>query len=179
MSYREWPVLGGASVMCETIPLPADSAADAERLVRAMNLEGYAMVEFRRDRRGRPVLMEVNARLGGSLALAVAAGVNFPALLYDWQLGRPLTACPTYRAGRRLRWLAADVWNLKYVLRHPGQPDVPPRLKAAARFAADFLRPRVDYGLESGDVRPLLGKVRKLIWPEGVQRVFNAGRHDR
>ena len=31
------------------------------------------MVEFRRDRQGQPVLMEVNPRMGGSLALAIAA----------------------------------------------------------------------------------------------------------
>ena len=171
MSYREWPVLGGASVMCETIPLPADSAAGAERLVRAMNLEGYSMVEFRRDRQGRPVLMEVNPRLGGSLALAIAAGVNFPELLYNWKLGRPLEECQAYRAGRRLRWLAGDVWNLKYVFKNQGQPDAPPRLNAAARFAADFLRPNVSYGLEQDDMRPLLGKVSQLIFQDGVQRV--------
>jgi predicted ATP-grasp superfamily ATP-dependent carboligase len=173
MSYREWPVLGGASVMCETIPLPADSAAGAERLVRAMNLEGYSMVEFRRDRQNRPVLMEVNPRLGGSLALAIAAGVNFPELLYKWKLGRALEECRAYRAGRRLRWLAGDIWNLKYVFKNQGQPDVPPRLNAAARFAADFLRPNVGYGLEQGDMRPLLGKVNKLIFHDSVQRVRN------
>ena len=32
------------------------------------------MVEFRRDREGRPVLMEVNARMPGSMALAISAG---------------------------------------------------------------------------------------------------------
>jgi predicted ATP-grasp superfamily ATP-dependent carboligase len=171
MSYREWPVLGGASVMCETISLPADSAASAERLVRAMNLEGYSMVEFRRDRQGQPVLMEVNARLGGSLALALAAGVNFAEMLYCWQLGRPLAEVRTYRAGRRLRWLAADVWNLKHVFRNQGQPDVPPRLGAAAQFAVDFLRPNVGYGLEQGDLRPLFGKVNNLIFHDGAQWV--------
>jgi len=55
--------------------------------VQAMNLEGSAMVAFRRDRQGRPVLMEVNPRLRDSLALASAAGVNFPEMLYNWQIG--------------------------------------------------------------------------------------------
>jgi len=100
--------------------------------------------------------MEVNARLGGSLALALAAGVNFPEMLHNWKLGRTL---------------AADVWNLKHVFRHQGQPDVPPRLGAAARFAVDFLRPNVGYGLERGDPRPLFGKVNSLICYEGVQWV--------
>src|SRR5262249_41675697 len=68
-SHRDWPVLGGVSVLCETIPLLPDITTSAERLVRAMDLEGCSMVEFRRDRYGHPSLMEVNPRLGGSVAL--------------------------------------------------------------------------------------------------------------
>jgi hypothetical protein len=71
-----------------------------------------------------------------------------------------------YPAGRRLRWLAGDVRHLKYVWANQGRPDVPPRLAAAARFAADFLRPHVAYGLEPSDPRPMLSKLDKFFgWP--------------
>lgn len=113
ISHREWPVMGGASVLCETIDPLQDIMSASERLVRAMDLEGCSMVEFRRDTVGRPVLMEVNPRMGGSVALAIAAGVNFPRLLFDWKLGRHLHAVPDYRVGQRLRWLAGDIWNIK------------------------------------------------------------------
>src|SRR5260221_1073831 len=66
-SYREWPMLGGASVFYESIPPTSDITDPAERLIRAMDLDGCSVVEFRRDRQGRPALMEVNPRMSGSV----------------------------------------------------------------------------------------------------------------
>lgn len=170
VSHREWPILGGASVLCETISLPADIGEDATRLVQAMDLEGCSMVEFRRDRQGRPVLMEVNPRMGGSVALAISAGVNFPALLYAWKLDQPLTDCSAYRAGKRLRWLAGDVWNLKCVFENQGRPDVPPWPNAAASFVADFARHIQLDGFELGDLRPSLAEMDRLVLRHGLGR---------
>jgi predicted ATP-grasp superfamily ATP-dependent carboligase len=170
LSYREWPGLGGVSVLCETIPLPADIVADAERLVRAIDLDGCSMVEFRRDRHGRPILMEVNPRLAGSVALAISAGVNLPQLMVDWKLGRALREQVSYRVGRRLRWLAGDIWSLKGVFEHQGRPDEPPWLAAAATFVADFLRPTQVDGLELGDIRPILAEMNKFVLGHGIRR---------
>jgi predicted ATP-grasp superfamily ATP-dependent carboligase len=172
MSYREWPVLGGASVLCETIPLLPDITSDAERLVRAIDLEGCSMVEFRRDRDGCPVLMEVNPRMGGSVSLAIAVGVNFPGMTYDWKLDRPLAEVTTYQVGKRLRWLAGDVWNLKCVFDNQGHPDLPPRLNALATFVLDCLRPanKLD-GIEFDDLRPALAEMNKIVLQPGVSRL--------
>ena len=52
------------------MPMPSDSKAAAVSLIDAIDLEGYSHVEFRRDADGRPLLMEVNARLSGSIELA-------------------------------------------------------------------------------------------------------------
>ena len=58
--------------------------AAAQAMSRASGLTGVAMFEFRVDRRsGRNALLEVNPRFWGSLPLAVAAGADFPALLWD------------------------------------------------------------------------------------------------
>jgi predicted ATP-grasp superfamily ATP-dependent carboligase len=172
VSYREWPVLGGASVLCESIPPLRDIVEPAERLVRAIDLEGCAMVEFRRDRDGRPVLMEVNPRMGGSVALAIAAGVNFPALLYDWKVNRTLTSVSDYRVGKRLHWLAGDVWNLKCTFEMQGHPDVASRRQAVAAFVRDFLRPNnmLD-GIELGDIQPTLAELDKMLVRHGAGRV--------
>ena len=123
---RAVPPLGGSSVARESIPLPADIAGDAERLVRELELAGYSEVEFRRDAAGRAALMEINPRLSASVELAVRAGVPFPRLLYDWAAGERLQACADYRSGVRMRWLGGDVAWLKKVLGTPGQPDSPP-----------------------------------------------------
>jgi predicted ATP-grasp superfamily ATP-dependent carboligase len=172
VSHREWPVLGGVSVLCETIPLLSDITEQSERLVRAMDLEGCSMVEFRRDRAGRPVLMEVNPRIGGSVALPISAGVNFPQLLLDWQLGHQLEEVRTYRVGRRLRWLAGDVWNLKCVFESQGQPDVPKRGVAAADFLLDFIRPGTDVDvLDARDMRPAFSEMNKIVVGHALNRV--------
>ena len=61
---------------------------DVEKLAAATGLSGVAMFEFRRDRHsGRHVLIEVNPRFWGSLPLAVAAGADFPAALWDMTTG--------------------------------------------------------------------------------------------
>jgi hypothetical protein len=140
VSYREFPPLGGVSVLCESMPLLPEVTKVAERLVRAMALEGCSMVEFRRNRMGQPVLMEVNPRMAGSVALAISAGVNFPQLLYTWAMGGPLQEVSGYRTGRRLRWVEADLWNLAWAFRFPGQPDVPSPGRALMTFLSDFIR---------------------------------------
>jgi predicted ATP-grasp superfamily ATP-dependent carboligase len=171
VSHREWPVLGGVSVLCETIPLLPDITEQSERLVRAIDLEGCSMVEFRRDEAGRPVLMEVNPRMGGSVGLAISAGVDFPMLLHDWGLGRPLTEVTTYRVGQRLRWLVGDIWNLKGVFDGQGRPDVPSSADALARFLLDFVRPAnaLDV-LEISDMRPGLSEMNKFVWRHATRR---------
>ena len=64
---------------------------------RAMDLEGCSMVEFRRDRHGQPIFMEINPRMGGSVALAISAGRELPAAAGRLEAG----AAPA--GGRRLR----------------------------------------------------------------------------
>lgn len=174
VSYREWPVMGGASVLCETIPQVPDITAAAERLVRAIDLEGCSMVEFRRDAQGNAVLMEVNPRMGGSVGLAIAAGVNFPRLMYDWKVGRRLQETTTYRVGRRLRWLGGDIWNIKSVFENQGQPDVPPRWSALARFLLEFARPGdILDGMELDDMGPALSEMNKTVLRHTISRVRN------
>ncbi len=175
VSHREWPVLGGVSVLCESIPLLPDITAPSERLVRAIDLEGCSMVEFRRDREGRPVLMEINPRIAGSVALAVSAGVDFPMLTYDWALGKTLHEVAGYRVGRRLRWLGGDIWNLKCAFDSQGQLDVPPRGRAVATFLSDFvLRPSAFDLVEAGDMRPALAEMHKTVLLHAQGRVLKS-----
>jgi predicted ATP-grasp superfamily ATP-dependent carboligase len=160
-SYREFPPLGGASVLCESIPPLADIVVPAQALVRAADLDGCSMVEFRRDRMGLPVLMEVNARMPGSVALAISAGVDFPGLLYSWAIGSPLHEITDYRVGRRQRWLSGDVWYLKCVFEGVGRTDTPGRGRALATFFWDFVRrPSALDGMDPTDPLPGLIELR-------------------
>ena len=170
-SHRDWPVLGGVSVLCETIPLLPDIDTDARRLVEAMNLEGCSMVEFRRNRRGRPALMEVNPRMGGSVGLAISAGIDFPLLLMAWKLGRRLEPVSSYRVGQRLRWLAGDIRHLTTVFDSQGRPDVPRRSRALTRFLVDFAHPKTRLDVfERGDLRPGFSEMNRIVWHHAKRR---------
>ena len=139
-AQRTEPPLGGASVLRQSVAVPADIGEHAERLVRAMNLEGYAEVEFRRDAAGAPYLMEVNPRLSASVEIAVRCGVDFPHLLYQWANGGPVDTVTTYRVGRWMRYLGGDVMTTLGAIRQRGRPDVPPASQAVRDFCLAFFR---------------------------------------
>lgn len=138
---REKPPSGGVSVLCESAPVPEDTRAHAERLLREIGWHGVAMVEFKQDERdGIPKLMEINGRFWGSLQLAVDAGVDFPLLLLETALGSTRRVLPTYRVGVRSRWLWGDVDALLIALRTGRGQDG----RGRGRAIADFLTTRGD-----------------------------------
>jgi predicted ATP-grasp superfamily ATP-dependent carboligase len=154
-SDRTWPPLGGASVMRSTIAPPRDVLGPAEALVDAMGIDGYSEVEFRRDARGRPLLMEVNARLSQSVALAVRAGVDFPLMQLRWATGERVAPVRRYAVGTTMGWLAGDV-RLLFARRRG--PDDDPGAAGAAVTAAAYLpgRGRIE-GLDLRDPGPVAG----------------------
>jgi len=102
---REYPVTGGASTLRESVR--NDDVRDmAHTLLKALDWFGVAMVEFKMDPRdGIPKLMEINPRFWGSLSLAVAAGVNFPYLLFKMSRGENFKPVEHYQIGKKCRWL--------------------------------------------------------------------------
>jgi predicted ATP-grasp superfamily ATP-dependent carboligase len=84
---------GRASSYVETIDLPI-LASSYERFLRVINDFGLVEVEFKLDPRdGQFKLLDVNARTWGDHSLGFAAGVDFPFMLYDDQIGE--TADPS------------------------------------------------------------------------------------
>jgi predicted ATP-grasp superfamily ATP-dependent carboligase len=121
---REKPPAGGVSVYRESIPLEEALLERSQALLDRFEWKGVAMVEFKIDAAtGTPYLMEVNGRLWGSLQLAVDAGVDFPVLLVEAALGRPVPQTAEYRIGVRSRWWYGDLDQLLARLRHgPSTP---------------------------------------------------------
>lgn len=109
---REKPPQGGVSVLSESVAVDAKLKAYAMRLLDHAHWHGVAMVEFRVTLEGTPYLMEVNTRFWGSLQLSIDAGVDFPRLLVQSELGIASEVPDTYRIGRRLRWLLGDFDSL-------------------------------------------------------------------
>ncbi|MBE3560256.1 MAG: ATP-grasp domain-containing protein, partial [Ktedonobacteraceae bacterium] len=133
---RTQPPLGGTSVYRQSIPVPYDIGEQAERLVREIELEGYAEVEFRRDAAGRPYLMEINPRLSASVEVAVRSGVDFPYLLYQWANGEQIERVEGYQTGKWMRYLEGDLLTTYQCFKQRGRPGVTPPGRALLDFAA-------------------------------------------
>jgi predicted ATP-grasp superfamily ATP-dependent carboligase len=114
---REKPPQGGVSVLSESVAVDPTLARYAQQILDQVNWQGVAMVEFRVTPEGQPYLMEVNTRFWGSLQLAIDAGVDFPALLAQSELGMPVKAPVNYLVGGRLRWLLGDLDSLYLFLK--------------------------------------------------------------
>ncbi len=136
---REKPPSGGVSVRAESVPPDPALVAQAERLLRALDWQGVAMVEFKHGADGIPRLMEVNGRFWGSLQLAVDAGVDFPRLLVEAASERNPAPVTRWRAGVVRRWTWGEVDHLLARLRRsPEALSLPPGEPAAWRVALDL-----------------------------------------
>lgn len=102
---RVWPPEAGVSTRAETEPVDSSLASGVQALVSALGWTGLAQFQFLVPPDGVPRLIDCNGRLYGSLALALAAGVNLPSL---W-LSPPLTGCVDSRPGSTYQWLEGDL----------------------------------------------------------------------
>lgn len=171
---REKPPSGGVSVYRESIVPPPDATAFAEILVEALDWNGVAMVEFKRDSlSGTPYLMEINGRFWGSLQLAVDAGVDFPRLLVEAELGRLPARTVEGRSGVRLRWLLGDLDHLLLRVRRSREalalpPDAPRIVTTVVTFLVPWRRGDRWEVLRPSDAKPFWLELRQ--WIAAVRR---------
>src|SRR5258705_44770 len=118
---REKPPSGGVSTYRESIPLDERLAGPGLRLLDALDWQGVAMIECKREHEtGRQVVMEINGRFWGSLQLAIDSGVDFPSLLVRCAAGESVPGHRDYRVGVRSRWFWGDVDQLYLRLKARG-----------------------------------------------------------
>lgn len=140
---REKPPAGGVSTYREAIVPPPELVVRCEQLLDALDYDGPAMVEFKQDAAtGEYVLMEINARLWGSLQLAIDAGLDFPSAMVALALGQPLPPVSPFTAGIRSVWELGELdhalalWRRSRAELH-GPPGLAVGLGAAIRALAD------------------------------------------
>ncbi len=122
----------GVSVAGYTVVDP-ELQAFATGAVEALGLPYVSNVQIRRDRLGRPALLEINPRVPGSLALTVAAGVDMARLAIDSLRGLPLPATVAHRPVAMVRYLADHVVELDGLV--AGAMETGPRTDATAAVA--------------------------------------------
>lgn len=119
---REIKPTGSGSSFCESEEINDAMYKNAVTLLRALNFEGVAMVEYKIDSRDNiPKLMEINGRFWGSLPLAIECGVDFPILFYRViSNNESPPKINEYKIGIKGRFLAGDTQHLIAVLK--GRP---------------------------------------------------------
>jgi len=157
---RTFPTLGGVSSARESVAMPPDTYAMAVELVRAAGLQGMCDVEFRRDTRGLPYLMEINARLPGATEMSQLCGVDFPLLIWQWASGLAVDEVRGYQTGVRARWLRGELRWLWNNFHEAGRPDSVSRTRALWTFIAAFGRTRHYDCLDWRDLRPVIAEFR-------------------
>jgi predicted ATP-grasp superfamily ATP-dependent carboligase len=159
-SIRIWPVPAGGSSYAVTIPPDAELEQGVARLLRVICWSGIFQAQFIRDPHGEHYLIDLNPRVYGSLALAVAAGLNLPGIWVDLLLGRR-PYVEGYRIGVRFRHEGKDVRALAQMLAD-GE-----RLHALRGFVPRRDTTHAIFSLR--DPMPRLRSVEKLIkrlWPQ-------------
>ena len=156
---RTWPAAAGSACFSETIAAPASVVAGCAELLTSIGWSGLFEIEMV-ERDGSTLLIDLNPRPYGSLALAIGAGANLPAILCDALTGiampdRAIVA----RAGVRYRWEDADMRHALWELRSR-------RPRAALRE----IRPQrsvVHAHLASSDPAPLAARAAQLALVAG------------
>ena len=110
---RTWHPEGGNVCFSETIAPDPALAEQVVALLGGLRWQGIFELELMERPDGRLTALDLNPRFYGSVALAIAAGANVPAIWCEWLLGRDPTPS-TARAGVRYRWEDAD---LRHALR--------------------------------------------------------------
>ena len=160
VAHRTTPPLGGASAVRESIEVPDDTMHAAVLLAKAIGLQGVCEVEFRRDAENRPLLMEINARLAGTIENAVQSGVDFPLMIWCWATGQAVSPVTSYRHGVRTRWLHGDTRWLYQNWRRAGRPDGMPHFQMLYAYISEFARCHHYDGFDRHDVKPFLAELR-------------------
>jgi len=118
LRQHEVPLTGGGSSLRMSVPITPALLDASQKLMAALGWHGVAMVEFKhRADTGEFRLMEINGRFWGSLPLAVEAGADFPAMLYELLVEGRVGEWPPYRHPVYCRNLARDVAWHELVLR--------------------------------------------------------------
>ena len=175
VAHRTNPALGGVSVMRESIPLPRDIYTQSVSLATSIGLEGVCEVEFRRDAGNRPMLMEINARLAGTIENAVHSGVDFPLMIWQWATGLPVNRVEDYRTGVRTRWLLGDIRWLRDNQNRIGRPDSVSKSRARWIFTTEFIRTHHYDCVDRRDLGPAIAELQ-VIATSAASRIQRAYR---
>jgi predicted ATP-grasp superfamily ATP-dependent carboligase len=113
---RTWFPDGGSASLPESISADRGLTERVEALLASAQVQGIFELELLELAGGRYAAIDLNPRLYGSIALAIAAGANLPAVWVRWLLGESPAWCEA-RPGVRFRWEDAELRHLLWQAR--------------------------------------------------------------
>ena len=167
LRLHEVPLSGGGSSLRKSVAVDPALLAASAKLMTALAWHGVAMVEFKCDpASGTFSLMEINGRFWGSLPLAIAAGADFPAMLYELMVDGVVRPRPPARNGVYGRSLSRDLYWTELVLRREGPASLVnfPSRKQILKDALLFFSHRHHLDVQAWrDPRPGIMDIREIV----------------
>ena len=163
---KELPHGGGVAVVAVAESPNPDLVHSAVVLLKALEWDGVAMVEFKVNSADRTAtLMEVNGRYWGSVSLPLLAGMNFP--FYQWKLvhGEAPEIPSTYVEGTKWRWTAGSLsryHGLLVAARRRG-PDREILFRDVVHFGEDLASPTRDALFSPSDPMPAIIELLRTV----------------
>lgn len=129
---RDYPVTGGQATL--RVSMRHEKAEKSfQDLLEAMQWHGVCQGDFIVDNTtGVAYLIDINPRLWGSLAQALACGIDFPYLIYRIAVDGDVKPQVQFKSGIRSRWMGGDLRTFLPLLRTS---------KAKKNFIKDFFMP--------------------------------------
>ena len=114
VALRTWPPDAGDSSLATSMAPDERLASRAAGLLRAAGYVGLAQLQFVETPEGHS-LIDINPRFYGSLPLALAAGVNLPAIWHAVVTGEETPGPAPYKVGVSYRWWTGELMTARRV----------------------------------------------------------------
>jgi predicted ATP-grasp superfamily ATP-dependent carboligase len=152
-TLRSYPVTGGT-------PGKAMSFYDeklvelAAKVLKELRWSGMVNIDVMKDAHsGEYKILEINPRIPGTLSLAIASGVDFPALIYDYIVEGRKEGPKSYKTGKVFRSLFKE--EALYACERPS---------IIPRMILELFNPFITYGIDWRDPAPIIGMLKLLKW---------------
>lgn len=170
---RDYPIEGGQATL--RVSLRNDEAENhLQRLLEELRWHGVCEADFVVENQTRiPYLIDINPRFWGSLAQAIASGVDFPYLVYKIASEGDVEPVKDFKTGVMTRWIGGDLRTFMPLLR---------RSKNKIEFLHQFMFPGNgkifydDFSLK--DPLPFLTWVLDGLFRMIRSKSINPGPHD-
>jgi protein-tyrosine-phosphatase/predicted ATP-grasp superfamily ATP-dependent carboligase len=170
------PIGGGGSSYRRSVPLQIELLDATRKMMEELRYTGVAMAEYKVNPSGDWILIEINARLWGSLPLSLAAGMNFTNHLAEMMCDDKVDFPQNYRKNLYARnWLSDFYWlkaNMKADRIDPSLDTVSLPKVAAEFFNVLLLRETSDTFVMD-DPRPAWREISSFFRTRIQQRTRN------